>query len=146
MQTQSGLRTIESIQVADLVLSQNVESGELCLRPVIKTTVRPPMSTLRAVTETGEIQATAGHRWFVSGKGWLMTKELQADMLLHNASGTTRIADVIADPFEQETFNLVVDEFHTYFVGPERVLSYDNSELQPTLRAVPGYGQIVLAQ
>ena len=67
-------------------------------------------------------------------------------MLLHNASGTTRIVNMIADPLEQETYNLVVDGFHTYFVGPERVLSYDNSELQPTLRAVPGYGQIVLNQ
>ncbi|MCC7336774.1 MAG: hypothetical protein IT422_16910 [Pirellulaceae bacterium] len=146
VQTQSGLRPIESIQVGDLVLSQNVESGELCLKPVIKTTIRPPLSTLRMVTEAGEIQATAGHRWFVSGKGWLMTKELQPDMLLHNASGTTRIVSMIADPLEQETYNLVVDGFHTYFVGPERVLSYDNSELQPTLRAVPGYGQIVLTQ
>lgn len=144
VQTQSGLRPIESILVGDLVLSQNVESGELGLKPVIKTTIRPPLSTLRMVTEAGEIQATAGHRWFVSGKGWLMTKELQTDMLLHNASGTTRIVSLIADPLEQETFNLVVDEFHSYFVGPERVLSYDNSELQPTLRAVPGYGQIVL--
>lgn len=104
------------------------------------------MPTLRMLTEAGEIQATAGHRWFVAGKGWLMTKELQSDMLLHNASGTTRIDNILEDPLEQETFNLVVDELHTYFVGPERVLSYDNSELQPTLRAVPGYGQIVLKQ
>ena len=146
VQTQSGLRPIDLIQVGDLVLSQNVESGELCLKPVLQTTVRPPLSTLRIVTEAGEIQATAGHRWFVSGKGWLMTKELQADMLLHNAKATTRIVNMIADPLEQETFNLVVDELHTYFVGPERVLSYDNSELQPTLRAVPGYGQIALAK
>lgn len=87
VQTQSGSRPIESIQVGDLVLSQNVESGELCLKPVIKTTIRPPMLTLCMVTEAGEIQATAGHRWFVSSKGWLMTKELQPDMLLHNASG-----------------------------------------------------------
>ncbi len=145
VQTESGLRPIETIQVGDLVLSQNVESGELGLKPVLTTTVRPPMPTLRMLTEAGEIQSTAGHRWFVPGKGWLMTKELQTDMLLHNASGTTRIVNMIADPLEQKTFNLVVDEYHTYFVGPERVLSYDNSELQPTLRAVPGYGQIVLA-
>ena len=74
-----------------------------------------------------------------------MTKELQADMLLHNASGTTRIKKMIADPLEQETFNLVVDELHTYFVGPERVLSYDilNCSLPC---AVPGFGQIALAQ
>lgn len=144
VQTQSGLRPIELIQVGDLVLSQDVESGELCLKPVLQTTIRPPKSTLRIATAAGEIQATAGHRWFVSGKGWLMTKELKPEMLLHNASGTTRIVNLIEDPLEQETYNLVVDQFHTYFVGPERVLSYDNSELQPTLRAVPGYGQIAL--
>lgn len=140
IQTAEGLRAVDKIQIGDLVLAQDVESGELAFKPVLQTTVRPPTTSLRIVAESGEIQATAGHRWFVSGKGWLMTHQLRPNMLLHNARGTTRIDSV--DPIEepQKTFNLVVEEFHTYFVGKSRILSYDNTELKPTLRPVPGYG------
>jgi hypothetical protein len=102
-----------------MVVAQDVETGELALKPVLQTTVRPPKTTLTIVTDNSKIHATAGHRWFVAGQGWLMTRELKPDMLLHNATGTTRIADVIEDAKEQETYNLVVDGFHTYFVGPD---------------------------
>lgn len=140
--TAEGPKPIESVLVGDMVVSQDVETGELALKPVLQTTVRPPKTTLTIVTPTGKIQATAGHRWFIAGKGWLMTRELQADMLLHTATGTTRIEEIREDSQEQETYNLIVDDFHTYFVGPQRVLSFDNSEPRPTLRAVPGFGQI----
>lgn len=142
IQTAEGLRPVESIQIGDMVLSQDVETGELALKTVLQTTVRPPKTTLRVATEGGETQATAGHRWFVSSKGWLMTRELEPGMLLHNATRTTRIVKVTEDVEEQKTFNLIVDGFHTYFVGKDLVLSYDNSDPKPTLRAVPGFGQI----
>ncbi|WP_231691058.1 polymorphic toxin-type HINT domain-containing protein [Aureliella helgolandensis] len=138
VQTDRGLRAIDTLKAGDMVLSQDVVSGELAFKPVLQTTIRPPKSTLRIVTESGEIQATDGHRWWVAGKGWLMTRQLQPEMLLHTASATVRIKEVIADPKEQEAYNLVVADFNTYFVGEERVLSFDNSTPEPTLLAVPG--------
>jgi Pretoxin HINT domain len=121
-------------------------TGELALKPVLQTTIRPPKVTFSIVTDSGEIRATAGHRWFVAGKGWLMTRDLEGDMLLHNATCTTRILKVTTNskPKEPETYNLIVEGFHIYFVGQDRVLSFDNSEPLPTLRAVPGFGQISL--
>ncbi|MFM7516389.1 MAG: hypothetical protein ACKO3V_05565, partial [Pirellula sp.] len=36
------------------------------------------------------------------------------------------------------TYNLTVDQDHTYFVGQSRVLSFDASEAIPTFYKVPG--------
>jgi Pretoxin HINT domain len=146
VQTAQGLKPIESLKIGDCVVSQDVESGEVALKPILQTTVRPPEAILKIVTAEGEIQATGGHRWFVSGKGWLMSKELQQGLQLHTSTGTSTIVRVDSNQAPQESFNLVVDQFHTYFVGKNRVLSYDNTELKPTLRAVPGYGQIAVRQ
>lgn len=140
VQTLQGLLPIEKIQIGDLVMSQDVESGELALKPVIQTTVRPPKSTLKITLDSGEIQATGGHLWWVSGRGWLKTRDLKPGMLLHNASGTSEVRGLDEDARQRETYNLVVDGYHTYFVGEDRVLSYDNTIVKPTLRTVPGYG------
>ena len=139
IQTSTGLRPVQSIQIGDLVLSQNVESGELSLRPVIGTTLRPPQPIYCIKTEEGDIRATGGHRWWVAGKGWVMSDHLEPDMLLHNAQGTTKIVAIEEEPDPQPTHNLIVDGFHTYFVGKDRVLSFDNVDPVPTLRKVPGY-------
>lgn len=139
VQTATGLVAIEDIQIGDLVASQNVETSELTLKPVILTTVRPPKSTIKIVLKDETIEATGGHYWFVSGKGWLKTRDLASGMVLHTASGSAEIQEVNLNPDEQPTYNLVVDGFHTYFVGESRVLSYDNTLLKPTLRKVPGF-------
>lgn len=40
--TELGPKPIEQIQVGDLVVSQDIETGQLALKPVLRTTVRPP--------------------------------------------------------------------------------------------------------
>ena len=142
VQTATGLVPIENIQIGDLVVSQNVETAELTLKPVILTTIRPPKSTIKITTGNNTIEATGGHLWWVSGLGWVKSRDLKAGMMLHTATGTTEIEGLVANPTPQQTHNLIVDGFHTYFVGPDRVLSYDNTLLKPTLRQVPGFGQI----
>lgn len=139
IQTNQGLKAIESINVGDIVLAQDVESGELCLKPVVRKTLRPPETIYCIKTEEGDIRATGGHRWWVAGRGWLMSAQLEPDMQLHNAKGTTKVAAVKTEAEPFPTHNLVVDGYHTYFVGPQRVLSFDNVDPIPTLRKVPGY-------
>lgn len=138
VQTECGPKPVESIRTGDLVLSQDVETGELALKPVLQTTKRPPAKTMRFATAGGEIQATLGHYWWVAGQGWLRTKELEVGMMLHHATGASKIQSIepVAEPVE--TFNLIVADNHTYFVGPERLLSNDATDLRPTLQVVPG--------
>jgi hypothetical protein len=139
--TSAGLVPIEKVQVGDLVLSQDVETAELTLKPVLMTTVRPPKSTIKMVTSQGTIEATAGHLWWACGLGWMKTRDLKPGMTLRTATGSSILESLEVNPTPQTTHNLVVDGFHTYFVGQERVLSYDNSSLKPTLRQLPGYGK-----
>jgi Pretoxin HINT domain len=142
VQTATGLVPIEKIQVGDLVVSQNIETAELTLKPVILTTIRPPKSTIKITAGEDIIEATGGHLWWVSGHGWVKSRDLKPGMMLHTATGTAEVASLTPNPTPQPTHNLVVDGFHTYFVGPHRVLSYDNTQVKPTLRQVPGHGQI----
>ncbi len=140
VQTSKGLMAVDQIQVGDLVMAQDVNTSELSLKPVLETTVRPPTTTIRIVLEDEVVQATAGHPWWVSGKGWLRTKELEAGMMLHTARGNTKVLGIEPVEKEVETYNLVVADSHTYFVGQNRLLSYDNTPVKATLHTVPGYG------
>ncbi len=96
-------------------------------------------------TEGDEIRSTEGHRWWVAGIGWVMAADLEVGMNLHTLSGTASVKSVRQEA-PQPTFNLVVDEYHTYFVGKDRLLSFDNIEPRPTLRRVPGYDEVARAK
>lgn len=138
IQTQSGLKSIESIQVGDLVVAQNIQSGEIQLRPVLRTTIRPPARTYDIGFVSGQnIRTTLGHRWWVIGKGWVKTKDLQVGMSIRSAEGFETI-DSLKDADAAVTYNLMIDQDHTYFVGSARILSFDASEVIPTLYTVPG--------
>jgi hypothetical protein len=136
--TQQGPRPIDSIRVGDLVLSQNVESGELAYKPVIATTLRPPAPIVRI--EAGEnvrIDATGGHRFWVSGEGWVRARQLKSGQPLHSTDGTTLVSQVSEQP-NAPAYNLVVADFHTYFVSQAKLLCQDNLLPKPTTVLVPG--------
>ncbi len=135
--TQEGPRSIEEIEVGDLVLSQDPISGTLDFRPVLQTTVRPP-SAVRKITFDGEtITSTLGHRFWITGHGWQMTKFLEPGFRLFGANGSLQI-EAIESAGETEAFNLMVAEYHTYFVGQRRLLVHDNTIPQHSLTIVPG--------
>lgn len=138
IQTDRGLQSVETLHVGDQVVSQDIASGELCLRTVVRTTVRPPAATREMILDNGEtIRSTLGHLWWVNGNGWVKTKDLEKGMLLRTSTGYAAI-DGLKPAEEAETFNLEVDEDHTYFVGTSRVLSFDASNPVPTFQRVPG--------
>lgn len=135
--TETGFHPIEEIRIGDRVLSKNIETGELKYQPVLHTTHRPgaTVSELQIGDET--IAASLGHNFWISGRGWTRTNQLEDGMPAHTPTGTvsteikdgTRTADV---------YNLVVDEFHTYFVGKAMLLGHDVIVPAPTDIRVPG--------
>ena len=62
---------------------------------------------------------------------------LEDGALLHSVAGATRV-ESIKPGTEAETYNLVVADFSTYFVGETGVLVHDNTPRQPTRALVPG--------
>ncbi len=101
------------------------------------------LDVLRALS--GEELGSAPEGWWVAGRGWMRSKELEVGMQLHHATGTSRIESIEDGTEEVETYNLVVADYQTYFVGPERILSNDATELRPTLQVVPGLPSTVMA-
>ena len=136
--TQAGLRPIESIRPGDRVLSQDPDSGELALKVVLQTTVRPPTeaSTLNILGES--ITTTLGHPLWVTGQGWEMAQHVQPGDQLHGIKGILVVSTIDPLPNKVEAHNLVVEGFGTYFVGNCGVLVHDNTYRRPTRAIVPG--------
>jgi hypothetical protein len=123
--------------MGDLVLSRNVDTGELAYKAVIGTTVRPPRPIVRISVEGEEILATLGHPMWVVGSGWRMAKELSPGAQLTGVRGPVRV--IVTESAENQTaYNLIVADFSTYFVGESGVLVHDNSPVRPTASVVPG--------
>jgi hypothetical protein len=140
--TQLGKVAIEKLEIGDRVLSQNVETGELAYKPVLMVTIRPPHQRLKIVVGKELIVATPGHPFWVDGKAWLMVKELEAGQLLHSISGGVAIESIdrpeVTQTYEPNSYNLVVADFGTFFVGEQGLLVHDNIPRQPTSALIPG--------
>lgn len=135
--TGSGMMPIESIQVGDVVLSQNIETGELAYKPVLRTTIRP-MEHLIQIRVGNETFATSGgHLFWVSGQGWSKSRDLESGNSLHAIEGAVPVV-AVGSGMEAQTYNLVVADFNTYIVGTGKILSHDVTDRQPTAKLVPG--------
>lgn len=135
--TESGAVDIEKIQVGDRVLSQDPETGELAYKPVLRTTVRPVSPLVELMLSKESITSSGGHPFWISGSGWVKAREVKEGMQLHGASGPALVTKVETKP-AQVTYNLVVADFNTYFVGKTRVMSHDNTVRKATAAIVPG--------
>ncbi len=135
--TELGAVAIEQVQVGDLVLSRDVETGELAYKPVVRTTVRPAEQLISIRAGSENFETSGGHLFWVSGEGWVKSRDLQIGMVLHTAASPVRVSKV-GQGGHAVTYNLVVADFNTYFVGARKVLSHDNTTRRPTQRVVPG--------
>jgi hypothetical protein len=135
--TAKGPLANERIRVGDLVLSQHAETGELAYKPVLRTTVRPSGKLIRIQAASEEFQTSGGHLFWVAGQGWTKSRDLQSGQVLHTVAGPAYVSYVESGT-EAETYNLVVADFNTYFVGDAKVLSHDNTVRTPTRAIVPG--------
>jgi hypothetical protein len=142
--TQSGPIAIEEIRAGDLVLAQNPATGELDYRPVLRTTIGEPVRVLNIQVggPDGEtIGSTLGHRFWVNGRGWRMAKYLGPAARLHGLDGSMEI-EAISEAEKAACYNLIVDDFHTFFVGESKLLVHDQTCPQPVLAAAPGSSRL----
>jgi hypothetical protein len=138
--TLTGARAIENIQPGDRVLAEDPQTGELAFKTVLQTTIRPPSPTRKLQIGDELIVATRGHRFWQVGRGWQMAKQLEPPAMLHGVGGALPL-EIAEDGEDAEAHNLVVADFHTYFVGKNRTLVHDNSAPRPLLGSVPGLVQ-----
>jgi len=128
---------IEQIRVGDFVLAQNPSTGELGYRPVLETVVGDPAPVLTLSFPGEKITATRGHRFWVNGRGWQMAKELKPAASLHALEASLDVT-AIEKAEDVSCYNLIVDDFHTFFVGKSRLLVHDKGCPTPTTAVIPG--------
>jgi len=137
VRTQRGKTQIETILPGDRVLACDTESGELAYKLVLETTERPPSSVVSVKFSGGSVDSTSGHLFWVEEHGWKMAKNLETNDRLHTIGGSMKVTGV--ETIEDAVaYNLVVEDFETYFVTDEHILVHDNTEQTQTRAISPG--------
>jgi hypothetical protein len=135
--TSSGVAPIETIQVGDLVLAQNIETGELAYKPVLETSLRPVRPMLNLDFDGEIITSTRGHLFWIVGEGWQMAKALKPGDRVHGAPQDAYLGRS-QETKPADAYNLIVADFDTYFVGQHRLLVHDNTERKSGDGKLPG--------
>jgi hypothetical protein len=124
--TAQGNIEIDQIQVGDLVWALDEETGQVALRPVVKT-MQHVTNALRVIDLGGEtIRTTDSHPFWVEDKGWTPAGSIVAGDVLRTQSGDR--VPVVASSVVQETvpvYNLEVSDLHTYFVSGKAILVHN---------------------
>ncbi|MET9538047.1 polymorphic toxin-type HINT domain-containing protein [Streptomyces sp. NPDC006553] len=129
-------KAIEDVKLGDEVLATDPETGESGPRKVtrlIRTEDDKHFNDLSIATEEGIEKLTATHEhpfWSPSERAWIEASHLQPGMTLLTDDGET-VVITGNKPFTQyaRTYNLTVDDLHTYYVlaGETPVLVHNST-------------------
>ena len=92
-------------------------------------------------TEREVLEATDGHPLWEQENGWTLASKLTSSTALYALDKSVEIRE-ITQGSHRETYNLVVADYHTYFVGESRILSHDNTRRRPTSALLPGLKRV----
>ena len=136
--TDAGPVAVEKIKVGDRVLSQHPETGELAYKPVLHTTVRLKAELVKLELAAADpVTCSVGHGFWIAGKGWVKARDIEPQMNFHGAMGTTPLRR--SEPAGVgSVYNLIVADFHSYFVGDAMIYSHDITARKPSDLPVPG--------
>ncbi len=127
---EDGLKPIGEVKAGELVWSENVETGEAELREVLSVSISCTDTLVHVETSGGAfINTTAGHPFYVEGKGWVTASELAAGDVLRTRDGEGQtVVSVSTEKLEEpvKVYNLEVEEGHTYYVTDGNVLVHNN--------------------
>lgn len=135
--TARGKLAIEQLRTGELALTQNVQSGQLEFKPVVRPTTRPAMALVKVTIGSDEFTCTGGHLFWVVEQGWVKARDLKLGMMVHGAQCSATVTSNEAGP-TSPTFNLIMADNHNYFVGESRLLTHDNTPRQSTCLIAPG--------
>ncbi len=126
VKTSDGYRNIEELQVGDLVVSQNMETGPLELNPVTQTHIRPIESietffelTVGDSNQSETLYVTGEHPfWDEEQQLWVRVDELMIGaQLVGYGDVPMEVLDKKQSADVQQTYNITVAGNHNYFAG-----------------------------
>jgi hypothetical protein len=130
VQTLRGSRPIEEVRAGDEVLSQDTTTGAFRYRPVVTAYHNPPEETFRLDLGGESIVATAIHKFWKAGRGWVTARDVKPGDRLRTVGGAVEVVAVSKDR-AQPVFNLQLDGGDDFCVGESGVITHDNSLVKP---------------
>jgi hypothetical protein len=122
--TKDGYKSIIEVNVGDVVLSKNDQTGEVSWRMVTDTFKdwHGETITFTVVDENGveeSITTTAEHPFYIDNHGWLPAGEISSGAVVSGpkAENNISIVGIQVNQEAQYAYNFTVDTDHTYFVG-----------------------------
>ncbi len=120
--TVDGLKAIEDIEVGDVVVATDPETGETTEKEVKNTFVNETDELAHVFVDGEEIVCTPGHKFYVPEKGWTSAIELRAGDQLQLVNGEYVTVEAVQHEILEEpvkVYNFEVEDFHTYYVGAD---------------------------
>jgi len=146
VETDHGLRPIESIKVGDNVLSRDDVSGKTAFQSVTGL-IRPHDRQIydvrleRAGHHTAELfEVTDDHPWRTVDGQWLTTLQLNVGVTIQTEDGKgVQVVSIMATHRIADTYNLTVGDFHTFFVGHNEVWVHNACDPTELHHIIPKY-------
>jgi len=119
MLTPDGDKPIGEFNVGDPILSAPEDDPTAPLEvKIVEEVFKNKCRLLNLHVQGRVIRTTPEHPFYVSGKGWLGTKDLVEGDLLRSHDGQWLAVEAVTDSGEEsEVYNLRIPDYHTYFVG-----------------------------
>ena len=127
--TEDGLKPIEEVKVGDKVLAYDEETGEQAYKKVVRLFRNETYEWYHIFVNDEEIVCTGGHPFYSTKYSkFISAKDLETDDKLLFSNGEYGIinhieVEVLSKP--QITYNFEVEDFHTYYVGTNEVLTHN---------------------
>jgi hypothetical protein len=116
--TEDGLVPIAELEVDDMVLAYDEETGEIGYYPITVIWVHEDPVIVYLTIEGETILTTPEHPFYTEEGQWVAAGELQSGDEIRQSSwdtGTVQSVHFVARP--QTMYNLTVDISHTFFIG-----------------------------
>jgi hypothetical protein len=124
--TPMGYRAIETLQVGELVLASDPETGVVKECQILQTFVRDVSTVLDIQVGEEIITCTPEHPFWVPEQGWTQAGMLQVDVeLLTRENDIVLVATIEQREGQFAVYNFEVEELHTYFVSDYSVLVHN---------------------
>ena len=115
-----------------------MQTGELAYKPVLWTTIGQPVALVTVKAGGGRDPLHGWARLLGAAlAGWTHARKLDSQTRVHGVADSVVVDSVHIGP-KEKTYNLVVADWNTYFVGRGKLLVHDVTLPGPTTTEVPG--------
>ncbi|WP_405629429.1 polymorphic toxin-type HINT domain-containing protein [Pseudoalteromonas sp. Ld20] len=145
--TKDGYKSIIEVNVGDIVLSKNDETGQVSWREVTDTFKdwHTETITFTVVDENGveeSITTTAEHPFYVDNQGWLPAGDVSEGTVISGpkVDNNISIVNIQVNQEPQYAYNFTVNTDHTYFVGKTNMWVHNACDFSKVPKSPTGRG------